>query len=341
MIRNKKTKTSPRPKGLRGQALNAKPSRKMAPVSNARKSYVVASPKLSQGTDSVSITHREYICDVPGSILFNALGFPVNAGRDTCFNWLSTIAMRYERYQFERLRFIYEPRCSTATAGSVILAVDYDPLDASPVTKQDVYAYSHSAQSSAWDECCFTVDPAVLRSRGTLYSRVGQNPAGSDLKTYDLGNLWLCRSGFAGTDVCGELFVEYSVRLTIPQVSKTTQSWYGAASAGLAAGSLFGTTIALGSSNSLDLTVTSASTVTLSQNWEGLITMVVTGTGLAAGGFASSGTTLVQMLSETYNAGSTSGTVILSVPSGLRGGTIILALTATTVTANTIRFSPF
>jgi hypothetical protein len=174
--------------------------------------------------DSVNIHHREFIQDVTGQIAFNALSFPVNPGRDTLFTWLPQLATRYERYQFRNLRFIYEPRCSTATSGSVILAMDYDPLDTAPATKQDVYSYHHSAQSSPWDESCLTVDSSILRNRGTLFSRAGAIPAGSDLKTYDLGNLWLCVSGFTGAVVCGELFVEYDVILMVPQITSNVQS---------------------------------------------------------------------------------------------------------------------
>lgn len=286
------------------------------------------------------VSHREFLSDVSGSILFDVVSFPINAGRDTCFPWLSQVASRYERYSFESLRFVYEPRCATSTAGSVILSLDYDALDTAPINKQDVYSYAQTAQSGAWDDCVLTCARATLKSRPNLYVRLGAAPTNADLKTYDLGNLLLCRSGFAGTDVCGELFVEYSVRLSLPQTTKPYQVWFGSASAGLAAGSLFGTTIALGASNTLDLTITSASTVTLLQNFQGVITMSLTGTVLATGGFASTGTCTATLISEMYNAGATAGTLLVNVPNGLRGQTIVLAVSATTVVSNAIRFLP-
>jgi hypothetical protein len=281
---------------------------------------------------STTIKHREFVIDVAGSIAFTATPFPINAGRDTLFCWLSELAAQYEKYQFQNLRFIYEPRCPTSIAGSIILAVDFDALDAAPTTKQNVYSYHHCSQSSAWDENCYHVDSAILRSRGPLFTRTGAAPANSDLKTYDLGNLFLCTSGFAGTDVVGELFAEYEVLLLTPQTAVNTQGAYNTANLALAAGALFGSPVATG--GLLDRTYSSASTVTLNQNWMGVVTCLITGTGLASGGFTTSGTCVLVLVSESWNAAGTSGVLCfrISGAQGIRGSTIIPGITATTVT---------
>lgn len=326
-----------KPKGLR-----ATQGRKKAPVSSALRNYSVRPPVLSsRSAGATMVRHREFIQDVAGSVAFASVSLPINAGRDTLFTWLSELAARYEEYHFTALRMIYEPRCSTATAGSVILAVDFDALDPAPANKQDVYSYHRCSQSSAWDENCYLVDPAILRSRGPLKTRVGAIPANADLKTYDLGNLFLCTSGFVGTDVVGELFVEYDVVLSIPQLADNTQSGYSTATAGLSGVALFGTGVVF--NGNLDRTYTSASTVTLNQNWEGVVSCQVNGTGLAAGGFVSSGTVACALVNEMYSAAGTSGVMTFRVPaaSGLRGRTIVLAITATTVTATTMYWSAY
>jgi len=294
---------------------------------------------MKSGNDGVVVRHREFVQDVPGSVAFAATSLPINAGRDTLFAWLPDIAIRYEKYQFLDLKFKYEPRCSTATAGSVILAVDYDALDSAPTSKQDVYSYNHCSQGAAWDENCMSVEPAILKGRGALYTRVGAAPAVSDLKTYDLGNLFVCTSGFASTDVCGELFVEYVVRLSIPQTGDNTQSISFTGATGMSGNNLVGT--ATWGAGILDISRTTASTLTLNQKWYGNINIVLTGTGLTAGGFVSSGTAACTLVagSEIANAAATSMGLTV-VCNGLRDQTIILAVTATTVTASSWRFSP-
>lgn len=311
-------------------------SRKAAPVSKALKRYTARDPTMISNGGSVRITHREFVCDVTGQTAFTALSFPINPGRDTLFTWLPDIAARYERYQFEKICFHYEPRCSTATAGTVILAVDYDALDSAPSSKQNVYAYHHSAQSSAWDDCALSVEPQILTNRGPLFVRTGAAPSVSDLKTYDLGNLWLCVSGFSGAVACGELFVEYSVSLRIPQIQNNVQ--YGSlVSAGtISASAYFGTTSV--PSGLLDISV-SPTTITFNQAFSGQIDLYVTGTGLTAGGYANTGTCTSAFLSDLVNAGSTSMQVAATLVA-LRGQTWIPAVTNTTVSATTTRFFP-
>jgi hypothetical protein len=291
--------------------------------------------------DSIVVKHREFIQDVTGQTNFTATSFPINPGRDTLFTWLPDLANRYERYQFDSLRFIYEPRCSTATAGTVILAVDYDALDSAPVSKQDVYAYHHSSQSSAWDESCMMVEPEILRSRGPLYTRPGAAPAGSDLKSYDLGNLWLCVSGFSGAVVCGELFVEYTVSLRIPQIQSNVQSGSINGTAGLAAGSLFGSAQTV--AGLLDLTITSASTITFNQNFSGDLVIEVLGTGLVPSAYANTGTCTAtvggDLLGSLVNAAASAAAVYVKVKA-LRGQTFIPAITASTVSSDLFLFYP-
>lgn len=331
---SKRTKAVSRP-GQQVQRKVQKAGRKIAPVAKARRPYTTSDPMLKSTGDVIRVSHREFVQDVTGQTAFTALSFPINPGRDTLFTWLPDLASRYERYQFGRLRFLYEPRCSTATAGSVILAVDYDPLDAAPSSKQDVYAYHHSAQSSPWDECVLTVDPAILVNRGTLFSRTGAAPSGSDLKTYDLGNLWLCVSGFAGAAVCGELFVEYEVTLKIPQVASNVQSGTLSGQTGIDATHQLGTNLT-SLTGLLDVTV-DATTFTFNQNFYGSVAVNVTGTVVTA--LVHTGTATAASSYLTINGGATGATATVVVDAK-RGQTWIPTWTATTVTANGFIFAP-
>lgn len=315
-----------------------KQPRMSAPVARTLRGYTVRAPQVSGnlGGRSITISHREYIQDVSGTVLFTALPFPVNPGRDICFPWLADLASRYERYQFSKLRFLYEPRCPTTMAGTVVLAFDYDALDAAPTTKQDVYSYHHCAQSAAWDDCALISDTAILRNRGILFNRLGAIPAGSDLKTYDLANVYMCTSGFAAPAVVGELFVEYTVTLSEPQTVSNVQSAVLSASDGLDSTHLFGTCTKTGL---LDITTTT-DTITFNQDWSGLLNYYCHGTVLDTTGYASAGSTaIITLRSRVTEAGATKATFAASVKA-LRGQTVNLQITAATLASATVRLTP-
>jgi hypothetical protein len=154
-----------------------------------------------------------------------------------------------------------------------------------------------------------------------------------DIKTYDLGTLYLCVSGFTGAVPCGELYVDYTVVLNTPQTSNTTQSATWVSAAGLAAGTLVGTADSVAKTGLLDVSLTSASTLTFNQNYKGLYVLTLVGTGLVTGGFGFGASTVTANLnSQCYDAAGT-GAVICFYVSALKGQTLIPQVTATTVTS--------
>jgi hypothetical protein len=272
--------------------------------------------------------------------LFETDSFFINPGLATTFPWLSSIAIRYERYQFKKLRFHYEPKCSASTAGTVILAVDYDPLDEAPATKQEVLSYHGKGDSVPWLPCNTEMGSFIGANRGSLFTRPGTLAANRDQKTYDLGQLFVCTSGHAGTTVCGELYVDYEVELLIPQVQDSIIAGAFDSTAGLSQVALVGTNFA-GNGNLDDLisvTGTSASILTFNQDWEGLVSINVVGT-VMSGAAANAGTAAWSAFgTATYNAGATYGRIGGFVRA-LRGQTLVLSITATTVTGITWCFA--
>jgi hypothetical protein len=246
--------------------------------------------------------------------------------------------MRYQRYQYRNLKFRYQPRCSTVTAGTVILAIDYDANDAAPLSKSAVLSYFGCDDSAAWQECCCGLDPRVARDRGSLFLRAGALNANQDVKTFDLGTLYVCTSGFAGATACGELYVEYDCCLMIPQTTPVYLSAKVDASAGLDQTHLYGTNAT--KTGLLNITVTDSATVTFNQDWMGLCELTIVGT-VMSGTVANSGTATAAIQGTyTVNAAATYGRALLEV-SALRGQTLVLATTATTVTGITHRFSQY
>jgi len=176
------------------------------------------SSSMVSGDAAVRIKHREFVQDVSGSIAFAVSQLSVNPGDPTTFPWLSTIASNYESYLFRTLAFEYETFSPTTTSGTVMLAIDYDAADAPPADKVDFMTYHGAVRSAAWQECCYSADRQDLEKFGKKrYVRTGGLAANLDIKTYDVGNLFVAAQGMAGASTVGELYVVYDVELETPQ----------------------------------------------------------------------------------------------------------------------------
>jgi len=183
-----------------------------------RTNVPVVSGSAYSGDGRVRVRHREYIQDVAGSIGFAVTGVPINPGLAVMFPWLSRIAKQFESYLFRSLKFEYEPQCSSTTAGTIMLAVDYDAADPSPSSKQQLMSYHNAVRAGAWQECCYRGDSADLKKFGVQrYVRQDALAPNLDIKTYDVGNVFVGSQAEVGTAVVGELYVEYDVELITPQ----------------------------------------------------------------------------------------------------------------------------
>lgn len=159
----------------------------------------------------IVIRHREYITDVSGVTTFGTTGISINPGLATAFPWLSHLAPSFEKYQVDELKVEFIPMKGTNTVGRVAMAIDYDALDSLPSFKNELYAFSGARDGQVWDKLNITGKRCAPK-----YTRVG-TVSGSDLKTYDYGRLIIGVAGTADTSVIGEVFVEYVIRLQIPQ----------------------------------------------------------------------------------------------------------------------------
>jgi len=198
-----------------------RPGTQSAPVATSRR-ITTRKPKMRASSTSATISHREFIGDIAGSIAFEGNAFALNPGNSLVFPWLSSIALNYESYVFKDLHFHYETSVSTTTAGTVMLAVDYDASDNAPLTKQHLMAYAQAQRSAPWQECAFNCRSGDLtKFAKERYVRDSSPPAG-DIKTFDVGNLFLATQGNVSDAIIGELYVSYTVELRTPQVHTAT-----------------------------------------------------------------------------------------------------------------------
>ncbi len=281
----------------------------------------------------IVIEHREFVSDVSGSTDFAATKYSINPGLPGSFPWLSTVARSYESYRFEKLEFRYETQAPSTTPGTAILSVDYDASDATPTTKTQAMAYRSSVRSPSWSDCDHKSLKEDLSKRSSYYVRGGNLSSNQDVKLYDVGSLFVCSQAQGGSDVIGELYVEYKVRLMTPQIGNVGigEAIYGifsgtsnAAPFSSSSGNLPATVVSSGT------TPTSTSTWTFTQPWEGYVTTSVTGVGLAdtvPGGTATS----LEIFNQ-INAAATRDVGLYSLVAPA-GSTFSLAITNTSISA--------
>lgn len=201
--------------GLRGIQVSA-------PSANGKITQTSGPRQRSLPNGNSIVTHREYVTDInlveQGFDL--QFQFGINPGNQSLFPWLSQIASRYELYKFRSLRFVYEPQCGTSSTGTVFIAVDFDASDLPPENKTQMMSYKNAVRSPLWFASSYVASTQDLTRLKTNYVLSGAAPPGTDIKTYDIGNLFVAIQSDSSTDQsAGELYVEYTVELITPQIN--------------------------------------------------------------------------------------------------------------------------
>lgn len=192
-----------------------------APVSRTRFVKTSAPRMMSLRNGDCIVTHREYIQDITAFTgspsTFQSTSFALNPGQVATFPWLSNVARNFESYRFRKLHFRYETEAPSSLGGTLVMSVDYDSTDPAPLTKQQAMAYRNAVRSAPWEPCCHTSMREDLSKLKSMFVRPGAQPANTDIKLYDVGNLFVCTQNVTtASAVCGELYVEYEVELLTP-----------------------------------------------------------------------------------------------------------------------------
>lgn len=330
-------KSSPKRGGVNGKNPVVK-----APVAQAR-SYRNLGPRTKQylPNGDIRVSHREYFNDLtsPGAS-FNVSQYRINPGLANVFPWLSDIAPNWESYSFERLDFHFETESPTSTPGTVLLVIDYDAADDQPSSKSDAMTYRGAVRSAPWTSCCNRSSKEDLHKMKERYIRQGTLAANLDIKTYDVGALYVCTQGQTGVSTLGELYVDYDVVLKTPQKATTPAgSRRIVGGSGLTATDLTGTDPTL--TGTLPLTVSGASEITFGAAWEGLVHLLIAGTTLAVPVVTTATTATIANIATTTNAAATAVSLVYRVQATV-GQILNLELTsAATVTAANWRFAEY
>jgi hypothetical protein len=182
---------------------------------------------FNRNSASKTVTKDEYIADIAGTVAFTTTQYAVQPGQGATFPWLAIEAKQWEKYEFEKLEFYLKPEVTqyttNANSGKVILSFDADASDPPPLNKQEAEDVMPMADGMSYQTVNLNIPKFILQSHhDSFYVRPGNLPGGSDIKTYDLGNLFVSTIG-QGAPVANmmELRVRYTCRLMIPILENT------------------------------------------------------------------------------------------------------------------------
>lgn len=174
------------------------------------------------------VSHTEYIGDLLASTGFAISKFSINPGDGNAFPWLSSIAINYETYKFQKLRYLFKSSASDAIIASnasgglgiVGLAVTYDATDPLFSNKFTMNNYQGTQTAKPSANQIITVDCKRAILPDGLFVRDAMDiTSTTDIRFSDLGSLFISVNGTqASTGTIGELWVDYRVKLMKPKL---------------------------------------------------------------------------------------------------------------------------
>jgi len=309
-----------------------------APVAEGSK-YKGRKPVVTPGKDgkSLVVSHCERIGTIAGSVTFAANSFPLNPGVVTSFPWLSSIANQYESYRFRSLRPVYRAKCATTSTGDVSIGVDYDAADAAPVSTLQMENWDDSVNGSPWMDFEMVCSGRNLAKEKEYYTRATPTGANQDIKTYDVGNLYVCTEGQGGTSTIGYLYAEYVVELMTPQLTFGVSAIGGRINGG---GVLSGSnplgSLAAADTQVVGVSVGASSIITLAFPGTYVVGESVGGTGLSAFTFTAGSGVTASAFSNIVDATAVTQAGYWLVVSTVMNGTLTATMSASTVTSSTV-----
>lgn len=255
---------------------NAKPKRKRNKKNKNREmEYTVSAPiatgKIRQmsrpsfgNKSKFVVSQKEFITDLNGSVAFTVNSFSINPGLNNTFPWLQQFGPNFEQYRFKNLEFCFESEQASSSIGSIMMAVDYDAADLAPASKQQLMTYDGATRGQPWTSFTYKTDPVARKAYLKRYIRTGTLSANLDIKTYDVGTLFVATQGQADASVIGELYVKYDVEFFTPAADANTPVSGGRITAGgtITAANVLGTApVVDGSASGLSVDANSLVTV--------------------------------------------------------------------------------
>jgi len=145
--------------------------------------------------------------------------YNINPGNAITFPLLSQEAAVFETYKFEYLEFYSVPSVSGYAAGgqtgSVSLSVDFNASHAQPISYTAAVDLDPADEDLPCNDLRIILPPEKMHAQNIAkFIRTGGLPGSSDIKTYDVGNLFVCAEGLSATQFnVNRLYCRYKCHL--------------------------------------------------------------------------------------------------------------------------------
>lgn len=190
---------------------------------------IAVNSDTSNLSGDIVVNHTEFVQNITvtatgvGNTTFAINSFAINPALSSLFPFLSQLAQNFSLYEFAGLMLQYKPTsgefgsAGSNSLGKVIFATNYDP-DALPFTsaqQMENYDYANSTKPSCAMIHGVETKPSA-RATVQLYTRNGissKDKVFTDIGTFQVATEGIYASA-AGTQVIGELWVTYKVKLS-------------------------------------------------------------------------------------------------------------------------------
>jgi hypothetical protein len=312
----------------------------VAPKGNGRLAPVAYGNVTSaKNSTQVHITRTELFDDVYGS-QENSLRFAVRI-TPYMFPWTFGVAYHFNMYELEAVVFRYIPSTTTATTGSVHMAIDYDPAYVETAYIPEYMSQLPTSKiGDAWTPFEIRYDFSRNRKQDRYVrpqDQTGLDPA--TLRQNYCGTFYLGVSGQANANQIGRVWVDYRFKLKVPRAIQAGSQLPGpngfyATFAGSSNALPFGSSFVSGYvplSFASTGTTTSVTTFTALEPFDGYLYLNITGADLTPTPSGSGEEAAIDVFDDNTRV---TGLYSLQVK---RGETFILTLANTSVTALSAR----
>jgi len=171
---------------------------------------------------SAPVHHREFLGAVTGNAAFTVSKYSLQPGMKDVFPYLEKKSRNWQFYRVEKLVAKYTTRSPATQAGTVIMALDYRPEDAAPVSEVEAMNSAGAENFAVWQDGSIELDCKAAQSQGA-WKQLRFEETAEDLIGYDLANLYVCTTGVTGGPIeIGRLSIELSIKFMVPQNTDQT-----------------------------------------------------------------------------------------------------------------------
>lgn len=175
-------------------------------------------PRITRTKKSIRIAHRELVlASVAGSTTFTVQNkLSINPGLAATFPWLAPQAQQWEQYRVHKLDVEYVPIAPTSTQGDLIISPNYDSSDPPPTSEVQAGDNYGSVTDSCWKgfQCRLDVQSMMALSPRRY---VRATAIAGDIKTFDVGKIFICTNNETGTSAIGKIYLDYDFEFFTPQ----------------------------------------------------------------------------------------------------------------------------